>query len=222
MLYNPDFGFGVHGRIYAYSSVDEQWSVVAGIKQRVEREFNGEYQSGRLRQQLWSTNYSLIYDVDGTTRFFGFGNRSRLADQTNYTNHQELGQAQIGLNLNHTWQLLYTARFQVVDVLPGTLSDVPSIETIFPHAPGLGTNKQLLNRLSIVYDTRDDLTVPSRGAKWVVYGGLSSKNGLVNDSLYSEAGMDGRAFWPLAPGTVLSAHMALRYMPSTHERRSGL
>jgi hypothetical protein len=215
IIYNPNFGVGVHGRIYSYASGDEQWSVVAGIKERVERTFDAEYEIGRLREDRWSISYSLIYDRDGTTRFYGIGNHTHSGDQTNYTDQQEFGQVQIGLNFNHTWQLLYTLRLQSVDVLPGTLDDVPSIDTRFPNV--LGTNKQLVNRLSLVYDTRDDLAVPSRGMKWVLYVGTSAKNGLVNDSSYSEAGIDGRGIWPVARDTVLAAHMSLRYLPTVND-----
>jgi hypothetical protein len=215
IIYNPNFGVGMHARIYSYSSGDEQWSVVTGIKERVEREFDAEYQIGRLREDRWSINYSLIYDRDGTTRFYGIGNQTHASDQTNYTDSQEFGQVEIGLNFNHTWQLLYTARLQSVDVLPGTLNDVPSINTRFPQA--LGTNKEFLNRLSLVYDTRDDLTVPSRGMKWVLYVGAAAKNGLVNDSSYSEAGIDARGIFPVATDTVLAAHMSLRYLPTVND-----
>jgi Omp85 superfamily domain len=215
IIYNPNFGVGMHARIYSYSSGDEQWSIVAGIKERVEREFDAEYQIGRLREDRWSINYSLIYDRDGTTRFYGIGNDTHASDQTNYTDSQEFGQVQIGLNFNHTWQLLYTLRLQSVDVLPGTLNDVPSINTRFPQA--LGTSQEFLNRLSLVYDTRDDLTVPSRGMKWVLYVGASAKDGLLNDSSYSEAGIDGRGIWPVAPNTLLAAHMSLRYLPTVNE-----
>jgi len=34
VLYNPNFGYGFHGRIYDYPSEDKQWSVEAGAKQR--------------------------------------------------------------------------------------------------------------------------------------------------------------------------------------------
>ena len=78
VLYNPNFGFGVHARIFSFSSADEQWSMVAGIKQRVEREFDGEYQIGRSREDRWTISYSAIYDRDGTTRFFGIGNHQHL------------------------------------------------------------------------------------------------------------------------------------------------
>jgi Omp85 superfamily domain len=216
VLYNPYFGYGAHGRIYGYTSGDEQWSVVGGIKERVEREFDAEYQRGRLRDQRWSINLSLIYDRSGVPRFYGIGNETPQSAQTNYTNQQQLGQMQVGLNLTHEWQLLYTGRLRVVDVLPGTLPRIPSLETRFGAILGVGTNRQFLNRLSLVYDTRDDLTVPTRGMELIAYGGLASRSGLLNDSMYSEAGGDGRAFWPVGKDTILVAHMALRYLPSTH------
>jgi hypothetical protein len=215
ILVNENFGVGVHGRIFAYSSADEQWSVVAGIKERVEREFDFEYQRGRAREERWSINYSLIWDRDGTPRFYGIGNGTPASSQTNYTNQQEFARVQIGLNLTHAWQLQYTAQFQSVDVLPGTIDGLPSIQTLFPTVFGLGTNKELLSRLAIVYDTRDDLSIPTRGLEWVVYGGAAAKNGVLNNSGYSEFGMDGRGFWPVAPDTGLAAHMALHYIPGS-------
>lgn len=216
ILYNPYFGLGVHGRIYGYSSADEQWSVVTGVKERVEREFDAEYQVGRSRLDAWSFTTSIIYDRSGVPRFYGIGNESPEANQTNYTNQQELVQIQAGRNLTHTWQLLYTGRFLDVDVLPGTLSGVASIQTRFGRVLGIGTNKQALNRLSLVYDTRDDLTIPTRGMELIAYGGVASRNGLVDDSMYSEVGGDGRAFWPLAPNSILVGHVAIRYLPTAH------
>jgi hypothetical protein len=216
VLYNPYFGYGVHGRIYGYDSADEQWSVVTGIKERVEREFDGEYQLGRQREDPWSFNTSVIYDRSGTPRFYGIGNESPAINETNYTNQEELVQVQAGRNLTHAWQLLYTGRFQDVDVLPGTLEKIASIETRFGRILGVGTNKQALNRLSVVYDTRDDLTVPRHGMELIAYGGLASRNGLLDDSMYSEVGGDGRGFWLLNPDTVLAAHTAIRYLPTSH------
>jgi outer membrane protein assembly factor BamA len=215
-FYNPFFGYGMHARVYDYPSEDQQWSVVGGIKERVEREFDAEYQQGRLRETRWSINGSLIYDRSGTPRFFGIGNESPTIAETDYTEAEELAQIQVGLNLSHAWQLLYTGRFQVVDVLPGTLAGIASLQSRFAHILGEGTNDQLLNRLSIGYDTRDNLTVPTRGMEWVVYTGLASRRGLLNDSMYSEFGIDGRAFWPLNPDTVVAWHMALRYLPTAH------
>jgi hypothetical protein len=215
VLYNPNFGFGFHGRIFDYPSEDKQWSLEAGAKQRVEREFDGEYTFGRLREHDWSFTFSVIYDRSGAPRFFGIGNGTPQRDETNFTNQQELLQAQIGYNFNRAWQLLYTARLRAVDILPGTLDKIASIEQRFPHVRGLGTSYEQLNRLSIVYDTRDSFTAPRQGMTWVAYGGVASRGGFLNNSLYSEAGIDGRVFWPMNPKTVLATHVSLRYLPST-------
>jgi hypothetical protein len=214
--YNPYFGYGVNGRVFGFTSGDEQWSALAGLRERVERTFDTEFQSGRLREQQWSINSSLIYDRSGTPRFYGIGNKSPAIAETNYTNQQERIQEQVGLNLTHAWQLLYTGRLQVVDVLPGTLAKIATLESRFGRILGVGTNREFLNRLSVVYDTRDDLTVPSHGVQLVAYGGLASRTGLVNESMYSEVGADGRAFWPMAESTILAAHSAVRYLPSSH------
>jgi hypothetical protein len=217
IVHNPYFGWGVHGRIYNYTSPDEQWSAIGDIFERVQRSFDGEYQLGRLRNTNWSFNGSAIYNVDGTPHFYGIGNESPQINQTVYTAQQYLIQGQIGYNFNHAWQLQYTARFEGVDVLPGTLTSVPSIETRFPRALGEGMNKQLLNRLSVVYDTRDDIIIPSKGAELITYAGVASRDGILNDSLYTETGFDGRAFFPVQEKTVIAAHMSLRYLLSSHE-----
>jgi outer membrane protein assembly factor BamA len=50
----------------------------------------------------------------------------------------------------------------------------------------------------------------------IAYGGVASRNGVIDDSMYSEAGADGRFFWPVAPNTILVTHIALRYLPTAH------
>src|SRR5258708_32170296 len=138
------------------------------------------------------------------------GKESPKRDETNYTDSQILAQAQIGLNFNHVWQLLYTARMRSVDVTAGTLAGIPTLESRFGRILGDGTTNVLLNRFSIIYDTRDDLTVPSHGMEWIAYAGGAARSGLLNDSLVSEAGVDGRNFWPGAGKTEMGEHGALR------------
>ena len=209
IIHNPYFGYGVHGRIYDYPSTDEQWSLIGGIKQRVERSIDGEYQTGRLRDRRWSVNLSVVYDRDGTFRFYGIGNHSAADAQTNFTGEQEVLQAQIGLNLTHAWQLQYTLRMRSYDVLPGTLPGIPSIYTLFPDVQGLHTTKELLHRVAIVYDTRDDVTVPTRGMEWVVYGGTREPGG-PSQRFAVQRDRDRRpVFWPIARNSILAVHTAL-------------
>lgn len=216
VLHNQYFGWGAHARIFSYASTDEQWSLEGGLKEKVEREFDGEYQIGRARESNWSTSFSAIYDRSGTPRFYGIGNRTKEDAETSYVDSQELAQVNVGYNITHAWQILYTSRFQVVDVLPGALPGLPTIGARFDGVVGLGTNKLFRNRLSVVFDTRDDLTVPSKGMEVLVYSGAASENGLFNDSLYSEAGGDARAYWPAFKDTVIAVHSAIRYLLSAN------
>jgi len=214
VLHNTYFGYGMHARIYAYPSDDEQWSAVAGIKERVERELDLEFQRGRARRDRWSFVASLISDRDGTPRYFGLGNHTQEADETNYTAQQQQLRLRAGYNLSRIWQIAYTLRARWVDVLPGTLPDIPSIDQRFgPQI--LGTGREFLHRISLIYDTRDDLTIPRHGMQWVAYTGVAF-NTPANEALYKDAGIDGRAFWPVFHDTVLAAHVALRYMLTDH------
>jgi hypothetical protein len=210
VLHSEYFGWGMHARVYGYDSADQQWSLVTGIKQRVERELVGTYEVGRDRQSRWSLSATLMYDVDGTPRFYGVGNHTPELNETNYTSQESLGQVQVGFNISHRWQLQYMAKLEVIDVLPGTLEHIDSIEERFPGA--LGTRKEMLNRFSVVYDSRDDGSIPTRGTQWVLYYGGAGPDGVVTDGYFREAGTDGRVFWPVAPDTVLSSHLALRYL----------
>lgn len=118
-----------------------------------------------------------------------------------------------GLNLTAHWQLAYSLTPRTVDVLPGTLAGIASTDTRYPGVPGLGTTHELLNRLLLSYDTRDDPVVPAHGAAVVFYGGMASRAGVLNDSLFSETGADARAYCG-TPGTTWAFHAAVRYMPS--------
>jgi hypothetical protein len=215
VTHNPFFGWGAHARLFSYPSTDEQWSIVAGARERVERGVDFQYQLGRLHEGNFTSTSDADFDRDGTPRFFGVGNNTNLNAQTNYTAQTALIQEQLGWNFTRRWQLLYTIRKRIVKVLPGTLSSVPSIETLFPHVPGIGTNSELLNRYSVVYDSRDDLTAPRHGTRLVIYGGGASAGGIFNDSLYSEAGTDVRSYWSVSSDTVIAAHTSLRYLPNT-------
>ena len=213
VIHNPYFGWGAHARIFAYPSDDTQWSLVAGAKQRVESEFDFEYQAGLLRRSRWSFDASVIYDRSGTPRFYGIGNNSPVIDETNYTKQQKYVQTTLGWNLTHAWQIAWTMRVREVAIQPGTLAKIASIQTRFAGLLGIGANHEILNRIEVTYDTRNDLTIPTRGGAYVVFGGVAASHGAVNDSLYSVVGLDARHFWSLNSKTVLAAHLALRYMP---------
>ena len=215
VIHNPNFGWGARGRIFAYPSQDTQWSLVAGAKQRVESEFDFEYEAGRLRDTRWSFDASVVYDRNGTPRFYGIGNQSPVIDETNYTDQQKYVQTTLGWNVTHAWQIGWTLRAREVAIQPGSLARIASIQTRFAGLLGIGVNHEVLNRVEITYDTRNDATMPTRGGAYAIFGGVASREGIFNATLYSVAGFDGRQFWHAGREATIAAHVALRYMPGT-------
>jgi Omp85 superfamily domain len=220
VIYNQYFGWGARARVFSYPSDNTQWSIVGGGKQRVESEFDAEYAAGILRRDRWSFHASVIYDRNGSQHFYGIGNETRLADQANFTEQQKYIETTVGLNLTHIWQIGYTFRARAVEITPGHLPGVPSIQLLYPRTALYTERQEILNRLFVDYDTRNSVTAPTSGSEWVLYAGAASSEGMVNASLYSEVGIDGRSFWQLPDHAVLAVHVALRYMPRTDRTRN--
>lgn len=212
VIHNQYFGWGSRMRIYGYPSADTQYSVVGGAKERVEREFDGNYVTGQTRHGALSWSVEAVYDRSGIPRFFGIGNHSLQGNQTSYLDDQGRLDLSVGHNFSPALQLAYLARVRYVDVLPGVLPGLPSIETRFPGLKGLGTEHELQHRLVLTYDTRDSLIIPTTGARYIVYGGFVS--GAFGSSVsYSFIGAEARHYWPLGDDATLAWHASARYMP---------
>jgi hypothetical protein len=216
ILHNPYFGWGVDGRILAFPSEDTQWSIVGGAEQRVESTLDLEYQTGLLRESPFSLTVEGLYDRSGTPRFFGIGNNSFQINQTVYIDQQIGAYATLGWNINRKWQLAYTFTAKKVKVLGTTLPGVPPITSRFGGTFGIGTTHELLDRIALVYDTRNDIVIPTSGMEVVAYGGAASRNIDVDDSLFTEAGGDGKFYWSPYGSLVVATHVDLRYEPTEH------
>jgi hypothetical protein len=213
VIRNQYFGWGSRLRAFGYPSVDEEWMVVGGGKQRVEREFDGRFASGETRQGSLSWSIEAIYDRSGSPRFFGVGNDSLYANQTNYLDNQARLDLQAGHNFSPTLQLAYLARVRYVDVLPGVLPTVPSITTLFPGQLGIGAEHELQQRLTLTYDTRDSPVMPRSGERYLLYAGVVAR-ALGSSVSYSYVGAEARGYQPLGRDVTLAWHAAVRYMPS--------
>jgi surface antigen Omp85-like protein len=213
IIHSQYFGWGSRMRILGYPSADTQWSVVGGLKQRVEREFDGRYLTGLTRTGAVSWSIEAIYDRSGTPRFFGLGNQSVRTNETSYVDNQALVAASIGRNFTPALQLAYLVRPRYVEVLPAVLRRLPSIGTLFPKLLGIGSEHELQHSLMLTYDTRDSLIIPHSGARYIVYDGFVSR-ALGSSVSYSYFGAEARHYWALGPDVTLAWHAGARYMPS--------
>ncbi|MHB8495510.1 MAG: BamA/TamA family outer membrane protein [Casimicrobiaceae bacterium] len=213
IIHSQYFGWGARWRTFSYPSDDEKWSVVAGAKQRVEREFDAEYDQGMRRDGDWSWIAHAMYDRSGTGRFFGLGNDSLLRNQTNYTESQTRLELTAARNFSRSVQLSYLARVEHVAIGPRSLASLPSIQTLYPTLPGLGHVTDLQQRLVLTYDTRDSDVVPRSGERLAAFAGISA-HALGSTRSYTFLGVDMTTYQAVGPALTVVAHAALRYMPT--------
>jgi hypothetical protein len=216
VFHSQYFGWGAGLSMYDYPSQDSQWLVIGSLKERVERDLDVRYLAGQTRVTPLSWSVETLYERIGTARFFGIGNETPDYNESTYVNDQGVLSASIGYNFTPVLQLAYGARWRHVDVLPGVLSGIPSIETLYPDVNGLGTEHALEQTLTITHDTRDSPIIPRSGARYLLYGGVASHN-LGSSVAYSFFGADARLYFPLGERITLALHAAARYMPSAAE-----
>jgi len=213
ILHSQYFGWGFRWRTFRNPSDDEKWSLVAGAKQSVEREFDFEYDFGLKRDQAWSWVLHAMYDRSGTGRFYGFGNNTPAANRTTFIYGQYRVEATAARNFSHELQLAYNLRADTAEIESSALRSLPSIQSRYPDLPGVGDSSEVQQRLVFTYDTRDSVVLPRRGRRLGAFAGLATR-ATGSSAAYSFMGVDGSLFQPAGSDLTLVAHVAARYMPS--------
>jgi len=216
VFHSQYFGWGAGISMYGYPSEDSQWLVTGSIKERVERGFDARYLAGQTRTTPLSWSVETLYDINGTARFFGIGNETPDYNESTYVKDRAALVASLGYNFTPKLQLAWGTRWRRVDVRPGVLSGIPSIGTLYPDLNGLGNEHALEQTLTLTYDTRDSPIIPTRGARYLLYGGFASRS-FGSSVAYSFFGADARCYFPVGEHITLVLHAAARYMPSAEE-----
>jgi hypothetical protein len=216
VFHSQYFGWGAGLSVYGFPSQDSQWVVAGDLKERVERSFDARYLAGQTRTTPLTWSVEAIYNRSGTARFFGIGNETPDHDESTYVDQQASLAGSVGYNFTPSLQLAYGARWRNVDVLPGVLSGIPSIETLYPDINGLGSEHVLEHTVTLTRDTRDSVLIPHSGARYILYGGFAS-HAFGSSVAYSYVGAEARCYFPINPDVTLAWHVAARYMPSYGE-----
>ncbi len=212
LTYNPNLGVGGTLRFFSYPSEDTQWSVVASGAEIIARDLDVLYSTGRTRQDSWSFDGRLRYRRDPTERFFGIGNNSQEANETNFTTEQLFAEARLGWNLTHEMQIAVELQPRYVNISKGAFTSLPFTRQFFPTLRERHSNYEMLTRVLVSYDTRNSVSIPRRGMWLVAFGGLADRS-LLSSVSYSVFGLEGRHYYPIGQRFTLASHAAFRYMP---------
>ena len=204
VTFNDITGVNFVYRLIGFQEGGKTYQIVAGHSIDVDYEFSARYQDPKLLDGRYAYAVNVDYFRDTTYRFFGFTNQSVESDETNYTNGELMGSASFGRNFNDFYRLSFTERVRRVRIDQGKVGDLPFTGTIFPDAPGLGGAFILGERLSLTYDSRDDVATTTAGKYGGVYAELAHDFDH-NAAAFQKFGLDLRTWIPMAGKRYVTA-----------------
>lgn len=163
--YNDIWGVYPTVRFFHYPTLGQKWNISAGKATKIQERYEAQYEV-RDFMDGWLNFYGrLFHEKDATERFFGIGNATPEADETNYTLNEYRANATLGVNLPDDLQVWGQARFRKVQkIKPGGVKDFPFTGTLFPTVPGLNGDTIVGPTLGLAYDSRDEVDIPTEGS----------------------------------------------------------
>lgn len=186
--------FGVTGtfRHFFYPQGDEKITTYASYGTGSEQVYYLEYKNPSVLSRTYSLDGQAGYRRLITQRFFGIGPGSSSDDETAYTREEMGGTAGVGLYLADDLRAVLQGRLRKVNVLASPL-DLPAPEDLFPDTPGLEGDLVGGAKVSLVWDSRDSIDIPSGGLFGIAALEIGSRN-LLGDVSFQRYEVEGRAF----------------------------
>ncbi|HZC46092.1 MAG TPA: BamA/TamA family outer membrane protein [Candidatus Acidoferrum sp.] len=213
---NSTLGPGGNFRYLAYPSTDTNWYVEGGAQETIARNVDLDYQTGREHKKWFSFEGRFFFERDPTERFYGLGNHSHQGNQTNYTTQQVYGEAIFGLNFTDKLQLSLMERPRYVRIQEGGFTSVPSIFKLFPNQKGINGGSEVLQQVTLQYDSRDSIDIPRSGTLGRLYYGNADRR-FGSSISYNRFGGELRQYVPIGRRITLAGHIFNEYEPAGDE-----
>ena len=183
---------------YGYRGDAIQYRAIGSYATKVERNVDLSFKDTGIG------NGRYIFGIEGTwfknafARFFGIGNGSPETNETNYTSRETRLALSAGVHLGHDLALIFTERYREVRIDTGVIPTLPQTKDRFPNVTGIGGAHVLGHRLSLLYDTRDDLLTPLKGRYVAVFAELNQDLFHREPNRWSRYTLDARQLVPHA------------------------
>ncbi len=210
--YNKITGVYPTFRLFGYPTIDKKWSIVLRKSQNIDEDYDLRYEDNALwggRMRLFG---NFEFEQDSTERFFGFGNNTSERAESDYTARETTAILWLTYRLQPALEVTYQSRLRVFEAKRGGVDNVPDIRELHPDTPGLrGTTTIIGQQLGLLYDTRDDISIPTRGG----FGLLTAEAipRIIGSSVsIVKYAVDVRKFVPFRERFILAMHGRLDYI----------
>ncbi|HQY56588.1 MAG: BamA/TamA family outer membrane protein [Nitrospira sp.] len=182
--------------LFKYEPGGRQMRFIASLTERIERKVLFDYVDPAFGNGQYYLNFGGTFFKNATSRFFGLGQSTVQADESNYTAREARAYWRLGLYANEVTQISVGQRVRQVRLQRGG-TDLPFSVEQFPAVDGIqGESIIVGHRASFHYDTRDSLVTPTDGLSVMAYAELNQniKNG--DHPVYSRYELEVKKLFP--------------------------
>lgn len=214
--YNETRGFFPRFRLFSYPTPTRRWSLIAGKSTTKDERYIANFTERSLWESPGYLIAGVLHEQDSTRRFFGFGNSSHESRESNYTGNDTVAEVNPGVWLRPHLSLGYDMRIRRFSISSGQVDKFPFIETEHPEIRGRGDEAAVYwsHRLTLDYDSRDDMDIPTRGTLAAAYTEAADRT-LGSATSFVKFGAEWRDFIPVHYRRlrgVLALRMLLDYV----------
>lgn len=162
--YNPQVAkFGGFGGLYFYPSAKERLMLFVQAAQRFQQDFSVQYINERWLDERLTVDLLGEYYQDPFERFYGFGPATTRAGETNFVSRVWLGKARAAYTVWQDLAIQLEESWTRVRLGAAAIANATDTQTAFAGNVEVAASNQWTHRLSLVWDSRDSLDIPTRG-----------------------------------------------------------
>ena len=203
--YNRNFGVTASAYGAFYPSPDLSWEVNLSQSTRVNYDYeikskDTTFMNGRLEWNGFLYNFA-----DGSARFYGFQARTPQQNETNYSDREYGFNLTVGYYLTGNLKMEFGERYRDVAIRKGAVKNVPFTgdfpwKNPIPGINGFSTHAQ---KLSLIYNSLDDKTMPTTG----YYGRVTAEGNwksLGSSESFHHYEVEAKGYFPLVEARYIS------------------
>lgn len=181
---------------FQYPARGGEIKLVASVTEKIERKAILNYKNLYFSNGRFSLEGNVGFFKNATARFFGLGNQTSEADETNYTDRELLGSVTGGVYVAPDSRVTLTERLRNVELQVGGLPSLPFTRSVFPAVKGTGGATVWAHKLAFLTDSRDDTATPTVGTFFAMFAELAQTLTADTNTVFSRYGIEYRKLIP--------------------------
>ena len=182
--------------VFRYEPGGREIRFTGSFTEQIERKVVFSYTDPAFSQGRYSLNFGASFFKNATSRFFGLGQTTPEANETNYTAREGRVNWRFGVYANEVTQIAVGQRFRDVRLQKGA-TDLAFTVDRFPTVDGVqGESLILGHRATFYYDTRNNLVSPTDGMAITAYAEVNQNIRNGDHPLYSRYELEVKKLFP--------------------------